>query len=127
LSLTAAPTNTAKQTILGPYPSMNGSRAITGVRPIRTMVMMFGRVHIAGDLPEVLDHALADRLEGVEHPLAGQGHRLEVGRALDPLPVLLEHQVLALVVRVGQEPLAGGIGDRPARVERRLELGDRRG
>ena len=78
---------------------------MTGVKQIRTRVMMFGQGPHAGRLPQRLDDALADRLEGIEHAFAGEGHRLEVGRPLDPLAVLLLDQVLGLVVRVGRHPL----------------------
>src|SRR5688572_16276675 len=97
MSLTAATTNTIKQTSLGQYPSMNGSRAMTGVKQIRTSVMMFGSVHMGtASLAERLDDALADRLERVEHPVTRQRHRLEVRRTLDPLAILLRDQPFPL-------------------------------
>ena len=79
---------------------------MTGVKQIRTSVMMFGQGPHAGRLPQRLDDVLADRLEGVEHAVAGDRHRLEVGRPLDPLPVLLLDEELGLVVGIGRRPAA---------------------
>ena len=106
---------------------MNGSSAMTGVKQIRTSVMMLGRVHMPAGYPSVLTTFLLMALRVSNTPSPGQRHRLEVGRPLDPLAVLLAHQELALVVGIGQRPLAGRVVHRPAGIERRLELGDRRG
>ena len=54
MSLTAATTKMMNAISLGQYPSMNGSSAMTGVKQIRTSVMMFGRVHMATTYPSVL-------------------------------------------------------------------------
>src|SRR5574338_526225 len=127
-SLMAAARKTTKAMNLGQYPWMNGRSAMTGVSAIRTRVMMLGRVHM-GPLPrsaERLDDQLRDGLEGVEDAFARDRHGLEVLGALDPLAVLLVHQELALVVRVGDGLLLGGVFDHPPGIERFLELGDGR-
>ena len=54
MSLTAAMMKMTKAMSLGQYPSMNGSSAMTGVKQMRTRVMMFGRVHMARAYPSVL-------------------------------------------------------------------------
>src|SRR5215212_3143385 len=107
---------------LGQYPAINGSRAITGVKQIRTRVMMFGRVHSLDMLPQRLDHVLADGLQGVEHTLTGERHGFEVRGPLHPLSVFLADEELGIVVRIRLGTLLGRFGYRPARIERRLQL-----
>src|SRR6476646_188327 len=97
-SLIAATRKMKNAISLGQYPSMNGSSAMTGVKQIRTRVMMLGTVHMSAPLPQGLDDALADRLEGIEHAFARDGHGLEIRRPLDPLSVLLGHQVFRLAI-----------------------------
>src|SRR5687767_4254868 len=103
MSLTAATMKMMKAISLGQYPSMNGRSAIIGVKQIRTSVMMLGKVHMARRLTQRLNDVLADSLQCVEHPLAGQCDRLEVGRPLDPVPVLLPNQKLSIVIGIGSD------------------------
>src|ERR1043165_2347623 len=99
----AAARKTRKARNLGTQPLMNGRRAMTGARAIRESVRMLGRVHImAPRSPEGLQYQLRDRLERFEYSLAGNRDGLEIGRAPNPVPILLGHQKLSRVPRVRQ-------------------------
>src|SRR5690606_24362892 len=99
-SVTAAVTKITKHAILGQYPGMKGRNATTGVIAIRASVRMFGSVHCI-ELPECLQHLLADSLECVEDTFAIDSDRLEGRYPLDPRAVDLAHQVLAGAIGIG--------------------------
>src|SRR5690242_21169181 len=98
MSETAAAMKMKKQMTLGQYPSMNGRSAMMGVRQIRAMVRMFGRVHVhrTGSAPSAqsLEDQLADGLERVEHAVPPHRHGFHVRRPSHPLGVDLLDQVL---------------------------------
>src|SRR3989442_8024763 len=126
----AAARNTTKAMTLGQYPEMNGSRAMTGVRQMRASVRMFGSVQRIWLPPtrsaQRLEHHLTDGFQGIEDAVAADRHGLVVPRAPDPLPARVLHQELALVAGIGRDLLLGGVLDRPAGIQRRLQVLDRR-
>ena len=79
---------------------------MTGVRQIRTTVMMLGSVHIGG-YPRLLRTSLLIALRVSNTPSPVIATASMVGRPLDPLAVLLGHQELPLVLRVRQEAVRG--------------------
>src|SRR5215203_264394 len=116
-------TKMMKAMSFGQYPSMNGSSAITGVKQMRTTVMMLGRVHIA-ELSQHLYDVLADALERVEYSVTRERDSLEVRRTLHPVSVLLCDQKLSIVVGVRHRALLHRIRNWPTWIQRRLELGN---
>src|SRR2546427_10526363 len=113
---------------LGQYPEMNGSSATTGVRQMRASVMMLGSVQRIGRaLAQRFENQLADRFQRVEHPVAADRHPLVIGGVTDPLAADFLDEALTGMCRIERLLLTRGIVDRPARVERRLQVLDRRG
>src|SRR3954462_10589774 len=105
----------------------NGSHAMSGVAQMRATVSVLGR--FTAWLPEGarrtsgerLEHQLAHGLQRIEHAVAGDRDRLEVGGALDPFARRhLLDEVLACMIRIGRGTMPGGVADFPARVQRRL-------
>src|SRR5215207_1318044 len=97
---------------------------------MRAAVIAFGRFTSTSDpvaagaaLGQRLEHQLADRLERVEHPIAADGHCLEVRRPLHPLARRnLLHQVLAGMVRIRRHPLPRALRHFPAGIQLRLQV-----
>src|SRR5687767_13178366 len=88
---------------------MNGRISKKGAVAMRAAESEFGRFIAPRLSGQCLEHQLADRLESLEHAVALNGDRLEVRRALDPLPVrLLVNEVLPRVVRIGSHALPRG-------------------
>src|SRR3954464_2539469 len=109
---------------------MKGSAAMKGAARMRPTVMALGRFTpgCSAPLGERLQHQLAHCLERVEHPVALDGDRLEVGSTLDPLPAReLLDEILAGVVGIGLHAPLYRVLDFPARIERGLQIVDRRG
>src|SRR5918994_5319365 len=125
MSLTAAMMKMMNAMSLGQYPSMNGSSAMTGVKQMRTSVMMLGSVHMVPRLPQRLHDVLTDTLERVEDSISGESYGLEIGCSLHPVPIFLTDQKLRVMIGVRQRTLLHWVRYRPAGIERRLELGNR--
>src|SRR5207302_1756079 len=78
-------------------------------------------------LGERLQYELTDSLEGVEDTVALHGNRLEVRRLLDPFAAWqLLDEILARVIGIGLDAMLARVLDFPARIERGLEILDRR-
>src|SRR5438105_2417963 len=108
---------------------MNGSAAMNGAARIRPAVIALGRfTRPSPPLGERLQYELADSLERVENAIALNRYRLEVRRLLDPFSARqLLDEILTGVIRIGLDAMLGGVLDLPARIERSLEILDRRG
>src|SRR5664279_6201204 len=91
--------------------AMKGSQATTGAATMRLTVSVFGRFTRAPpELREGLEYQFADGLQGVEDALSRHRHCLEIWRVFHPFACRdLLHEVLAGVVGVGGDPLAGNV------------------
>src|SRR4051812_16417116 len=109
---------------------MKGNAAMKGAARMRPTVMALGRFTpgFSAPLGERLQHQLAHCLERVEHPVALHCDHFEIRSSLDPFSTgNLLHEILAGVVGIGLYALLDRILDLPARVQRCLEVVDRRG
>src|SRR6266542_5686544 len=102
---------------------MNGSAATSGATMILPTVIALGRFTATPASGQSLQHQLADGLECVEDSVAPDGNSLEMRCALHPVTARqLSHQILAGVVRVGNNAGLRGIGGLPTRIQSRLQL-----
>src|SRR5436309_14234985 len=105
---------------------MNGSRAMTGVRQMRARVRMLGKVHrIAPPSAQRLENQLAHALQGVEHAVAADRDRLDVGGVTHPLLSGLLVQMLALMGGVRRHLLLSRVVDRLPVIQRSWYVVDR--
>src|SRR5688500_16293443 len=104
MSEIAAARKTRNARNFGSQPLMNGSSAITGASAMRDSVRIFGRVQIMARSAsaEGLENQLGHCLQRLEYTFARHRDRLEIRGPLDPAAILLEHQRLARVPRIGR-------------------------